>query len=71
MNEGISCEANKRWYRGRIGTRKFSLINLVIKFFGLAKSDLFGIVLSRFAIFGKIASVVVGRASFSQAVCSA
>lgn len=41
-----------------------------VKLFGLARSHLFDIVLSRFAIFGKVASVVVGRASFSQAVCS-
>lgn len=41
-----------------------------VKLFGLARSLLFDIVLSRFAIFGKVASVVVGRASFSQAVCS-
>lgn len=66
--EGISCEVNKRCYTVRIGTRKFSLILLS---FGLASSYLFDIVWSHYAIFGKDASVVVGLASFSQAVCSA
>ena len=68
LNEGISCEVNKRWYKGRIRTRK--IFFNPVKLFGLARCHLFDIVLSRFAIFGKVASVVVGRASFSQAVCS-